>query len=447
VERFLYKQLLSWKSQHKRKPLLLQGARQVGKTYLLKEFARKEYTDCAYFNFEQTPELRSLFDTSLEPAVLIEALSAFIGRKIEPASTLIFFDEIQAFPRALTSLKYFCEEAPQYHIVSAGSLLGVSVGKTGNFPVGKVSFMTLYPMSFFEYLAALGENMLLQILEEKRTFLATSPEPLPQIFHEKLTRLFKYYLYTGGMPEVVQDYISGKNIEQVRKIQKEILGAYERDFSKYSTSGEAVRVSKIWRSIPVQLARENKKFKYNDAIKDGRASRLEIAVEWLRKAGLIYTVYNIKTPKLPLSGYTDANKFKIYMMDTGLLGALLEVPSQVIILGDKLFSEYNGAFIENYAAKELIGLMEAEEIFYWTSANEAEVDFILAIAGNIFPLEIKSGISGKAKSLKLYAGKYHPLHIFRASPRNFTKDGDLINIPLYALALLAHMQIPDHENG
>ncbi len=446
MERFLYKQLLTWKSQGKRKPLLLQGARQVGKTYLLKEFAGKEYADCAYFNFEQTPELRSLFDSSLEPGILIEALGAFIGRKIEPGSTLIFFDEIQAFPRALTSLKYFCEEAPQYHIVSAGSLLGVSVGKTTNFPVGKVSFMTLYPMSFFEYLAALGENMLLQLLEEKRTTIAASPEPLPEIFHEKLTRLFKYYLYTGGMPEVVQDYITGKNIEQVRKIQKEILGAYERDFSKYSTAGEAVRVSKIWRSIPVQLARENKKFKYNDAIKNGRASRLETAVEWLRKAGLIYTVYNIKTPKLPLSGYTDPGKFKIYMMDTGLLGALLEAPSQVIILGDKLFSEYKGAFIENYAAKELIGHMESEEVFYWTSKSEAEVDFVLSIAGSIFPLEVKSGMSGKAKSLKLYAEKYHPLRIFRASPRNFTKDGDLINIPLYALALFPQIQIPGRDS-
>ncbi len=435
MERFLYKQLLAWKSQDKRKPLLLQGARQVGKTYLLKEFARKEYADCAYFNFEQTPRLQSLFDSSLDPGILIESLGAFIGRKIEPGSTLIFFDEIQAFPRALTSLKYFFEEAPQYHIVSAGSLLGVSVGKTTNFPVGKVSFMTLYPMSFFEYLAARGENMLLKLLVEKLPTLTTSPEPLPEIFHEKLTRLFKYYLYIGGMPEAVQDYINGKNIEKVRKIQKEILGATERDFSKYSTASEAVRVSKIWHSIPVHLARENKKFKYNDAIKGGRASQLETSVEWLRKAGLIYTVYNITAPKLPLSGYTAPGKFKIYMMDTGLLGALLDVPSQVIILGDQLFSEYNGAFIENYAAKELIGNMDAGDIFYWTSKSEAEVDFILPIAGNIFPLEVKSGLSGKAKSLHIYSEKYHPLRIFRASPRNFTRDGDFINIPLYALSL------------
>ena len=432
MKRILYQQLLTWKSQANRKPLLLQGARQVGKTYLLKEFAGKEYQDCAYFNFEQTPELSSLFESSLNPGILIEALGAFIGRKIEPGSTLIFFDEIQAFPRALTSLKYFCEEAPEYHIAAAGSLLGVSVGKTSSFPVGKVTFMTLYPMNFFEYLTALGEHMLLKLLEEKKL-----TEPLPEIFHDKLNRLFKYYLYIGGMPEAVQNYINNKDIEQVRRIQKDILGAYERDFSKYSTPDEAIRVSEIWRSIPVQLARENKKFKYSDVIKGGRAARLETAIEWLRKAGLIYLVYNIKTPKVPLSGYTDRSKFKIYLLDSGLLGAMLEVESQAIILGDKLFSEYNGAFIENYVAEELLAHVDTESIYYWTSASEAEVDFVLSKAGNIFPLEVKSGLSGKAKSLRVYAGKYHPLNVFRTSPRNFTENGDLINIPLYAVSLLS----------
>lgn len=430
MERFLYKQLLAWKSQDRRKPLLLQGARQVGKTYLLKEFARWEYTDCAYFNFEQTPDLGTLFDSSLQPGVLIESLGAFIGKKIKPGSTLIFFDEIQAFPRVITSLKYFCEQAPDYHVVSAGSLLGVSVGKTTSFPVGKVNFMLLYPMSFFEYLAAINEHMLLKLLEEKKV-----SESLPDIFHEKLTRLFKYYLYIGGMPEVVQDYITYRDIEKVRKIQKEILDAYERDFSKYSSAGEAIRVSEVWRSIPVQLARENKKFKYSDVTKGGRASRLETAIEWLRKAGLIYVVHNIKTPKLPLTGYIDRSKFKIYLLDPGLLGALLNVPSQAIILGDKLFSEYNGAFTENYVAGELIGHMDSDDLFYWTSQGEAEVDFVLSIAGHIFPLEVKGGLGRKKRSLRVYAEKYRPFRIFRTSPRNFTIDGDLTNIPLYAISL------------
>jgi predicted AAA+ superfamily ATPase len=431
MERALYKQLLAWKSPDNRKPLLLQGARQVGKTYLLKEFAKREYTDCAYFNFEQNPELGTLFESSLNPGMLIESLSAFIGRKIEPGSTLIFFDEIQVFSRAITSLKYFCEQAPEYHVVSAGSLLGVSVGKSAGFPVGKVNFMTLYPMSFFEYLAAMGENMLLKLIEEKKP-----SEPLPEVFHKKLTRLFKYYLYIGGMPEAVQNYITHKDIKSVRRIQKDILNAYERDFSKYSSPSEAIRVSEIWRSIPAQLARENKKFKYSDVKKGGRASRFESAIEWLRKAGLIYTTKNIKTPKLPLTGYVDHGKFKIYMLDSGLLGAMLNAPSQVIILEDKLFSEYNGAFMENYVAGELIAVLGSDEIFYWTSKSEAEVDFILSIDGTILPLEVKSGLSRRTKSLRLYADKYSPQKVFRTSPRNFTEDGDLINIPLYAISQL-----------
>jgi predicted AAA+ superfamily ATPase len=431
MERFLYQQLLAWKSNEDRKPLLLQGARQVGKTFLLKEFAGREYRDCAYFNFEQNPELGKLFDSSLSPDILIESLSALMGRKIEPGSTLIFFDEIQESPRAITSLKYFYEQAPEYHIVSAGSLLGVSVGKPTSFPVGKVSFMTLYPMSFFEYLVAMKEDMLVKRLKDQ-----SFSKPLPEIFHEKLTRLFKYYLYIGGMPEVVQDYIKKKDIENVRRLQKEILNAYERDFSKHSSPSEAIRVSQVWRSIPAQLAKENKKFKYSEVKKGGRASRFEAAIEWLRKAGLIYAVYNIKVPKLPLASYVDDSKFKIYLLDSGLLGALLNIPSRVIIMGDKLFSEYSGAFVENFVSQELSVHIDSEEIFYWTSKSEAEVDFIVPIGSKIFPLEVKGGLSRRTKSLRVYAEKYKPSVIFRTSPRNFTCDSDFTNIPLYAISLL-----------
>ena len=431
MERFLYQQLLAWRSNEDRKPLLLQGARQVGKTFLLKEFASREYRDCAYFNFEQNPELGKLFGSSLFPDILIESLSALIGRKIEPASTLIFFDEIQESPRAITSLKYFYEQAPEYHVVSAGSLLGVSVGKPTSFPVGKVSFMTLYPMSSFEYLVAMKEDMLVKRLKGQ-----AFSEPLPEIFHEKLTRLFKYYLYIGGLPEVVQDYIKKKDIENVRRLQKEILNAYERDFSKHSSPSEAIRILQVWRSIPAQLAKENKKFKYSEVKKGGRASRFEAAIEWLRKAGLIYAVYNIKVPKLPLASYVDDSKFKIYLLDSGLLGALLNIPSRVIILGDKLFSEYSGAFIENFVSQELSVHIDSEEIFYWTSKSEAEVDFIVPIGSKIFPLEVKGGLSRRTKSLRVYAEKYKPSVIFRTSPRNFTCDSDFTNIPLYAISLL-----------
>ncbi|UCH95098.1 MAG: ATP-binding protein [Candidatus Aminicenantes bacterium] len=433
MERFLYDQLLAWKASGDRKPLLLQGARQVGKTFLLKEFARREYRDCAYFNFEQDPQLGNLFGSSLSPDILIESLSALIGRKIEPGSTLIFFDEIQESPRAITSLKYFYEQAPEYHIVSAGSLLGVSVGKPTSFPVGKVSFMTLYPMSFFEYLVAMKENMLVKRLKDHSFSFW---KPLPEIFHEKLSRLFKYYLYIGGMPEVVQDYIKKKDIENVRRLQKEILNAYARDFSKHTSPSEAIRISQVWRSIPTQLAKENKKFKYSEVKKGGRASRFESAIEWLRKAGLIYVVYNIKVPKLPLSSYADDSKFKIYMLDSGLLGALLNVPSRVIILGDSLFSQYSGAFVENFVSQEFWVHIDSGEIYYWTSNSEAEVDFIVPIGSEIFPLEVKGGLSRRTKSLRVYAARYNPQGIFRTSPRNFTRDGDFTNIPLYAISLL-----------
>jgi len=428
MERLIYQKLLDWKNHKNRKPLLLQGARQVGKTYILKEFGKMEYNNLAYFNFEQTQELASLFQSTLDTEILIESLSAFIGRKIEPETTLIFFDEIQACPRAITSLKYFCEQVPNYHLAGAGSLLGVSVGKTSSFPVGKVNFMTLFSMSFFEYLKVINEEILLKQLQEKKYFTS-----IPEIIHEKILRHYKFYLFLGGMPEVIQNYIKNRDIKAVRLIQKEILRSYENDFSKYSSSHEAIRISEIWRSIPLILAKENKKFKYSDVRKGGRASWFESALEWLQKAGLIHISYNLKTPKYPLMGYADQSKFKVYLHDTGLLGALLNVSSNIIVTSDKLFTEYFGAFVENFVASELIknGI---ENLFYWTTKWEAEVDFIISKNENILPLEVKSGMSRKTKSLRVYSQKYHPEKIYRTSPRNFTIDDDLINLPLYAIS-------------
>jgi predicted AAA+ superfamily ATPase len=430
MKRTLYQNLLKWKFKEIRKPLLVQGARQVGKTYLLEEFGNREYNDLAYFNFEKTKDLHSLFETSLDPINLVELLSAYQGRKITPESTLIFFDEIQACPRALTSLKYFCEDAPKQHIVAAGSLLGVSVGKTSSFPVGKIDFMTLYPMTFFEYLEAANEKLLIKQLEKNKNF-----QPIPEPLHNKLINLFKFYLFLGGMPEVVSHYIKQRDILEARHIQKDILNAYSRDFSKYTTPNEAIRISEIWHSISTQLAKENKKFKYRDVTKGGRASRFESSIEWLKKTGLIHMSYNIKTPKLPLSGYADHGKFKVYLLDSGLLGAMLNVPSETIVDNNKLFSEYNGAFVENYVVNELIA-QEFNELYYWTSKSDAEVDFILPIENSIVPLEVKSGMSRRTKSLRVYSEKYNPHTVYRTSPRNFTKDGDLINIPLYAISQL-----------
>ncbi len=432
MKRSLYKELLLWKNRNNRKPLLLEGARQVGKTYLLKEFADKEYGDCAYFNFEKTPELDSLFKSSLDSSSIIKSLELFIGKKIDSDSTLIFFDEIQASPRAVTSLKYFYEESPGYHVVAAGSLLGVSVSRLSSFPVGKVNFMMLYPLSFFEYLSAVKENLLIELIEGKNDFLQ-----IQNIIHEKLLDHYKKYLFLGGMPEVVQNFIVNDDIVEVRKIQKEILHAYKRDFSKYTTASEAIKISEIWNSIPVQLAKENKKFKYNDVVKNGRSSKFESAIEWLKKAGLVYTVNNLKLPKLPLSGYADNTKFKLFLLDSGLLGAMLNIHSSLIVKGNNLFSEYNGAFIENYAAVELIK-SGFEELFYWTSKFDAELDFVVSNEENkIIPIEIKSGLSKQKKSLRVYAEKYNPEFLVRLSPRNFVRDDKFINIPLYAVPFLA----------
>lgn len=432
MKRNLYSELLSWKKDSKRKPLLLQGARQVGKTYLVNEFGHKEYSDYIYLNFEQNPDFETLFQNGLKPEKIIENISLYMGRKISSADTLIFFDEIQTVPRVLTSLKYFYEEVPEYHIIAAGSLLGVSIGKQSSFPVGKVNFMILHPMSFIEYLNAFGEGLLAEKLMTKKKVA-----PLPDILHEKLLTHLKMYLYLGGMPEVLQDYLDNRDIASVRKIQNEILEAYQRDFSKYTDRSQAIKTSELWQSIPRQLAKESKKFKYSDVRKKARAAAFEQTIEWLKKAGLIIVVYNIIVPKIPLAGYADYSKFKIYMHDTGLLGAMLNISSDIIVKSNEFFSEYKGAFIENFVASELVAV-GIKNLFYWTSKSEAEVDFILQMNNNIYPLEVKSGLSRNMKSLRSYADKYHPELIYRSSPRNFTQAGNFINIPLYASFLMGN---------
>lgn len=419
MKRQLYKQLIKWKNNPKRKPLILQGARQVGKTYLVSQFAHKEYQQFIYLNFEQTLELSSLFLEDLIPENIIENISLYLGKKIDHANTLLFFDEIQAAPKALTSLKYFYEQAPEYHIIAAGSLLGVSVGK--------VNLLQMYPMNFSEYLTALDE----ELLAEKIATLDTI-QAFPEIIHNKLLRHYKQYLYIGGMPEVVKSYIDTKDISEVRLIQKELLEAYKRDFSKYTDKNQAVKTAELWQSIPYQLAKENKKFKYSDVRKKARASTFEQTIEWLKGAGLINTAYNISTPKLPLSGYADYSKFKIYLLDTGLLGAMLNLSSKMIIEPEAIFKEYNGAFIENYVAQELTA-QEISPLLYWTSKSNAEVDFIIEKDNKILPLEVKSGTNLNLKSLQSYVAKYKPAYIFRTSPRNFVQSNQFINIPLYAI--------------
>ncbi len=427
MKRLLYKSLLEWKNSRRRKPLLLQGARQVGKTYLVNEFGKAEYHKFYYLNFEQNPKFASFFEGESNPETIIFNIGLYFGEKIVSENTLIFFDEIQVVPDVLKSLKYFCEQANEFHIIAAGSLLGVSVGKDTSFPVGKVNFLTMYPMSFVEYLQAFGEE---HILTETEQF--TKLQHLPEIVHEKLLKHLKMYLFLGGMPEVLADFRAHSDIATAREIQNEILEAYRRDFSKYADSSQAVKTSELWNSLPAQLSKENKKFKFADVSKNARASTYEDTIEWLFRAGLIHIVKNISTPKIPLSGYADNSKFKIYMLDTGLLGAMLNVAPALIIEPTEIYSEYNGAFIENYVANQLINSGNTE-LFYWTSNSDAEVDFIIERNSKILPVEVKSGYQKNKKSLISYAQKYEPEQIFRISPRNFIVQDNFTNIPLYGV--------------
>ena len=426
MNRSLYPYLLSWKQSTRRKPLLLQGARQVGKTWLVNEFGKNEYEQVVRLNFEKEEGLRTLFLDSLAPKNIIEKLSFYLGRKIQPHNTLLFWDEIQAVPEAVTSLKYFFEEASAYHIIAAGSLLGVSLGRKVSFPVGKVNYLTLYPLNFREFLEASGEALLVEMLESHSLH-----EPLNESIHNKLIGLFKLFLFLGGMPEVLQDYLLNKDIAQAREIQLEILEGYLRDFSKYTEGAQALKTNEVWESIPTQLARENKKFVFKEVRKNARLSTFEEAIEWLKKAGLIYPTYRLSTPKLPLIGYADRAKFKLYTLDSGLLGAMLRLTSDLVIHPSKLFTEYYGAFIENFVAHELSSI-GFENLFYWASSSDAEVDFVISLGNEIIPVEVKSGMSRNIKSLRSYENRFNPQRIIRLSPRNFYADGTFLNIPLYA---------------
>ena len=427
MERSIKIELNSWLKDEYRKPLIIQGARQVGKTHAIKKFGETEFSQTLYLNFEQDPELVKLFQGNLSPKVILENISLFFGKTIDAKTTLLFFDEIQIAPEALTSLKYFYEQAPEHFIIAAGSLLGVSVGKESSFPVGKVNFLTMHPLTFNEYLFALGEDLLAEKIKDLENV-----KELPKVIHDKLLQRYKFYLFLGGMPEVVQHYINNKDVNKVRQIQNDILKAYEQDFSKYAAAKQAIKTSEVWNSIPYQLAKENKKFKYGDVRKKARSSTFELTIEWLKKAGLINLAYQISTPKIPLPGYTDYSKFKVYMLDTGLLGAMLNVHSNIVIYPDKIFTEYNGAFIENFVAGQLIGLGQ-RQLHYWSSASDAEVDFLIEGNGKVFPIEVKSGTNRNIKSLRSYENKYKPQNIYRLSQREYAQTDSFINVPLYAV--------------
>lgn len=428
MKRDIYKQLERWKNSPRRKPLILDGARQVGKTYALQHFAASAYEKTVYLNFEKNETLASYFQSTLDPAKLIKTLTIHAEVDIEPGNTLLIFDEVQECPHALNSLKYFCEEASDYHVAAAGSLLGVKMAHEKGFPVGKVNFLHLHPLTFFEFLSATGHERLRSYLEEHSSFT-----PLETSLHEKLLELLRYYFFIGGMPEVVAEYLKTENLSIVREVQTEILEAYERDFAKHAPDNQLMKIVTVWNQIHRQLAKENKKFIFSTIRKSARGRDYEEAIQWLMDAGLIHKSYHVGTPKLPLSAYADTHIFKVFLHDVGLLGAQSNLSSKAIIEGDRLFTEFKGALTENFIAQELKAAQN-KELYYWTSPGTAEVDFLLEKEQNIYPLEVKAGNSHKKKSLLVYGDKYQPETLSRTTLMNLRKDGAITNYPLYMVS-------------
>ena len=423
MQRFIMEKLEKWKNDKNRKPLILKGARQVGKTYILKAFGKKYYQNTVYFNFDHDENLKDLFAVSKEPKRIIEKLILISGSKIEPEKTLIIFDEIGECPDALNSLKYFCEEANEYHIVSAGSLLGIRLSHT-SFPVGKVDFMNLYPMSFSEFLIADGCQNLVSYMNSIKKC-----ENLDNIFFSLLEEKLKVYFIVGGMPEAVNEWVLNKNIENVNKILDNILNAYESDFSKHTSNIFASKVSLIWNSIPSQLAKENKKFVYQVIKSGARAREYEEALNWLYDANLIEKIYNISKPSFPLKAYYDLNSFKIYLNDVGLLRKMAGLDSDIILEKNKLFEEFKGSFTENFILNMLHYVYDNEPSYY--TFKQYEIDFVIQRKNKIIPIEVKANKNKNHQSLT----RYNELHDNKVSIRfsldNLKKDGKIINIPLF----------------
>ena len=428
MQRFLMNDLINWKNDPKRKPLILRGARQTGKTWLLKEFGKNEFADVAYVRLEDNKAAEALFEGSLEPKRLLDGLSAISGQKIT-TETLLILDEVQAVPRAVTALKYFYEENPEYPIAVAGSLLGVLLRSGVSFPVGKVDSLKLYPMTFGEYLLA-GNNDLLY------EYIKNADLEMIKVFHEKLTDLLKQYYFVGGMPEAVEQFVTDQDFKKVRSIQKMILFTYDADFSKYCSNDIAERRRQIWNSIPTQISKENKKFIYGDVRKGSRGRDYTAALQFLEDSGLINTVARITKPGIPLSSYKDASSFKLFLLDLGLLGAMTDLDERTIVEGNRLFEEFKGAFAEQYVCQELIAEC-GYQLYYWSAEKSSgEIDFIFQSEGNIFPTEVKAEENLKSKSLASFCRKYDLKTGIRLSLSEYRNQDWMKNIPLYSIGML-----------
>lgn len=434
MKRDAYSQLQAWKVSARRKPLLLQGARQTGKTYLLKKFGQEAYRSVIYGNFEEDTEIDTIFHRDLDPDRILSELAIYYNMDIQTETDLVIFDEIQVSNRALNSLKYFAEKRNDIHIIAAGSLLGVKLSTPGSFPVGKVNFQYLNPMTFLEFLDAIGEGRYRQLIEGTDRF-----KPLTEAFHNHLIDLLRKYYFTGGMPEAVRHFASTQDAHGTRDIQQEIVRSYIFDFAKHAPSADIPKLTAIWESIPKHLARENKKFIFSAIRKGARAREYESALVWLRDAGLIHRVASVAQDRLPLKHYADAGCFKVYALDVGLLGAMANAPVKLLASGGRLFNEYEGAFVENYVAQQLVS-SGISELHYWRSnGGKAEIDFLIENDDLVFPLEVKAGINPKSKSLKSYNEQFSPLAMLRSNLLNFHQDDKIRNVPLYAVSRLPYL--------
>lgn len=424
--RIAIEKLYQWKENKHRKPLIMEGARQVGKTWLMKEFGRKAYADTVYINFDSNSRMTELFASDLNTDRLIMGIELYAGKKINPEDTLLIFDEVQEVPRALSSLKYFYENAPQYHIVCAGSLLGIALHQGTSFPVGKVDFLKLFPLSFKEFLMAVVGLRFAELLNEQDYSMITT-------FKQTYIDALKQYYFVGGMPEAVQSFAEEKDFNEVRRIQKGILAAYEQDFSKHAPAQIVPKIRMVWNSIPSQLAKENKKFVYGLVRQGGRAKEYETAIMWLCDCGLVHKISRVNGAGVPLKAYEDLKAFKLFAVDVGLLGCMAGLHQSTLLDGCDLFREFKGALTEQYVCQQLKTIDDLGVYYYTNDRGSCEVDFIVDTGRQIVPVEVKAQVNLKAKSLKTYREKYSPEVSLRISMADYNKEDWLVNLPLYAV--------------
>lgn len=427
MERFIMEKLIQWKNKKNRKPLIIKGARQVGKTWLMKEFGKRYFKKTAYINFDNNNRLKNLFEQDYDIERILMAVNIESGVRVNADDTLIIFDEIQENPKAIASLKYFCENAGEYAVIAAGSLLGVAIHKGVSFPVGKVETLDLNPLNFREFLSAVGQESLTELLDSRDYVLMSS-------FRDKYIDWLKKYYYIGGMPEVVEAFIQSRDFTEVRRIQNTIVELYEDDFSKHTTENELPRIRMVWNSIPMQLAKENKKFFFGQIKEGARAKEFEIAIEWLLDCGLIHKVYRVRKPAVPLKAYVEFSAFKIFMADIGLLSALSELDAKSILEGSSIFTEFKGALTEQYVLQQLISDTEYIPYYYSPEKSQMEIDFMIQKEGAVVPIEVKAEENLRAKSLKTYCEKNKPAYAVRTSMSDYREQEWMCNIPLWAIA-------------